>query len=292
LILNFSYFSNTAIFTEFFNNEFKNEDIILKYDKTKVYNEHEKKKNLIDDCLEHVMKVVDENDLFETALINCNFLMARNIAKKTNMDPKYYLPLIEKFEKIGVGYENTILKNFKNTMMFLMVNIYFKKQKNIADFGFQVFNDFFEFFKKNPEVEDFAKENNNIINNNNNNNNNIEKLLKIAVDDVNTIKNIFIDVFAKNEDFFNIYFSTIQKIEFSIFSFLNKKNKNLAFFLNIIHDVFNSIKNSCAENYSKKTKYREAINVFLTCHPPNFLQAILSAKKNNDWKLTLLLAGF
>jgi hypothetical protein len=88
----------------------------------------------VDAAIKYLAFLADSQQLFDTALSQSNFTMARSIARQTQMDPKLFMPLLEKFEAIGRGHVSESLRGY---YMRYSIHLYLKKYDVALSMAFQ-----------------------------------------------------------------------------------------------------------------------------------------------------------
>jgi elongator complex protein 1 len=81
-----------------------------------IQSHHQLNKSMQQASIKYLVFLVDGTQLFDAAVGDCVFDLARAVARQCQMDPKVYLPLLEKFESIGRGHA-------KNSLPFTLMHL-------------------------------------------------------------------------------------------------------------------------------------------------------------------------
>ena len=88
--------------------------------------------------IKYLTFLADGSSLFDAALGECDFLMSRAVARLCQMDPKSYLPLIERFESIGT----TESESPQEAAMHFRVNVHLKRWVKAVDWAVETLRRF------------------------------------------------------------------------------------------------------------------------------------------------------
>lgn len=94
--------------------------------------------------IKYLTFLADGSSLFDAALGECDFLMSRAVARLCQMDPKSYLPLIERFESIGerTAESECSPPSPQEAAMHFRVNVHLKRWVKAVDWAVETLRRF------------------------------------------------------------------------------------------------------------------------------------------------------
>eukprot|EP01041_Mallomonas_annulata_P000313 gene313-571_t len=236
-------------------------------------------------CLKYLTFLADGNQLFEAALGDCDFDLARAVARQSQMDPKQYLPLLSGFEAIantgvdvGVGMEaendkrSNDVKMFYRSLMEHQVYLHLKRSRDALCCGVEAL----DWCTSAMVDEQIDPESKSIIESK-------------AVDLVEALTRV-----ATSEELQEHFIPSIQQI-------ISKHNKLAgdkpyavragSNKYSMLQSLLSKVIYSHANLLVSQGKFGEAATAFLMTSPPDVRAAIDAARQLGDWQLALTIAG-
>ena len=211
----------------------------------------------LQNAIKFLVFLKDSAVLFDAALANCDFDMAKAIARQCQMDPKVYMPLIERFEAIGRGYHSDP-KAFQYNKMHHSVHIHLKQHEAAITWGVKC-------------IESLMTYNN--------------SLQSDSADEAASIGNESLAITKES----NLYEHTLPLLTSLVHSnsaaivdpSIQKYAKELLRLVRVAYAT------KCVSN----NNYKEAITAYLSLDPPMVNEAVRAARQDNNWANALLIAG-
>jgi hypothetical protein len=233
--------------------------------------------HLLMSCIKYLSFLCDGEKLFNTSLSHCDFLMTKLIARQCSMDPKVYLPLIEKFEKIGKNYpidsSNYYLMNYK-------IQIHLNNAMKTIDFYLSLLERLFQ--------EEKEHTNNDLLSENEK-----ENLQNILSQVQNELTSEVLDIITKESQHYSILTKSLH-LEKDILlnsSFLSNSSISSSSSFQLIQSFMNKLKLSYASVCYTEMNYSMAIYYYVSMNPPMVQKAVDAALARSDWKGALMIAG-
>lgn len=199
----------------------------------------------------------DNTVLFDAALANCDFDMAKAIARQCQMDPKVYMPLIERFEAIGKGYYSNP-KAFQYTKMHYCVHIHLKQHEAAVSWGAKC-------------IESLMTYNNSNVTN--------------SVEEAASIGNESLAITKES----SLYEHTLPLLTALVYSntaaVVDQKVQQYA------KEFLRQVRIAYAVKCVSTNNCKEAITAYLSLDPPMVDEAVRAARQDNNWATALLIAG-
>lgn len=232
-------------------------------------------------------------DLFETALGECDFSLAKALARQsTDMDPKEYLPLLDRFEKIGGVVDESIPLESSECycLMRFKVYVHLSKWALAIQWGIECVQQYIlrirEGEKQKLEGErSFGRLNESVLNE-----------IMIEIRHICSANSLYTFALSKLRKFYTLLLSapsptdSMSKSNLSVS--IQKSSEEEGIF--IARNLFSKIMCAYGDYCFSQNLFKEACTAFLNCSHDNFetvTQAIRSAKKDGDYDLALAIAG-
>eukprot|EP01038_Epipyxis_sp_PR26KG_P009194 gene9194-12400_t len=214
--------------------------------------------SFLHNSLKYLSFLVQGEDLLNVALGDCDFAIARLVARLCGMDPKVYLPLIERFENISKGFD---IKSIQYALMRCKVYLHLNQYSNAAQWGMILLERSLKSSSTSESLEDEV---------------------------IQTAKE-FVQIVSSHR----LYDSTLPIITTILIdqSSVSAEQKNQKLLSRITEQVFNRIRSSYALYCSEQLLYEEAMAAWLLMHPPNVFEALKIARKLRIWERALSLCG-
>lgn len=233
--------------------------------------------------IKYLLFLKDGQLLFDSAMGMCDFDMARATAQQCQMDPKFYLPLLESFEKIGKGYPP---ESHQSATMFYAVNKYLNRHEAAIEWGVKALRCYAE------SVQDQAT---------------MESNVNDAVYD-ETMKEVASNLFLiiKGNNLYEMALPLLSKLvidigrrmkqvshkkEESSTSTTPSNSKRLPLVSEICSNLLNTTRKAHGDWCVSKMNHREAVAAYLSTNPPCAAEAIRSARLEGNWQQALMISG-
>ena len=233
--------------------------------------------HLANETLRYLSFLVEPVLIFNTALGECDFTIARLIAKISQMDPKIFNPLILSFESIrNLGNPNDIIEpNFYHiydSLMRYKIHIHLKNNIEASTWAIEALFSSYDFtsssdVNSSENIKKLTGLQNQIIN---------EELLSSLEQEVSTT--------VSNSKIFDQILPDLTRRYLTIKKFDNKFTLILN---NILYNVRNAYGKDCLDNM----KYHDAVTAFLSMTPPNAKEALRAARLLGDWQRAIIING-
>lgn len=230
----------------------------------------------LDSAIKYLILLVDGQKLFDAALSQCDFSMARVIGRLSQMDPKIYLPLLESFENIGKGYSN-------DTTFYMLMNYKIQCHLNsfpsAIDWGFKIIQKVINILgeareKGSPETQT------------------TDSQLEHEVDadmlqgQCQKVCMELIDITTKN----NLHVISLKHMNMLIETDLQEYNLPTSLSA-LLTEFFNQLYNSYGQVCVANQQYQEAITTYLSTTPPNAADAVKAAVLSGNWTFALCITN-
>lgn len=225
--------------------------------------------------IKYLAFLVNKEELFNAALGECDFSMARAIAKQCQMDPKAYLPLLEAFESVGSEWTEAdgcvgSLKAKRTCHMKFRIFVHLNDFTSAVTWGIRGIScsSYFLLEKDSTCV--------------------------IATSEVDLYNDVFETI--ENHELHMTSIAHIRALlsgqELMYVSGTDAKRlpSSSAGYAELLR-MLSAILISHGSRAVAMGQYRQALTAFLAAEPPDFGRAIVAAKNAKDWKLAIALAG-
>ena len=249
----------------------------------------------VQSALKYLTFLVDGQLIFNAALSECDFEMARIVARHCQMDPKQYNPLIGQFESIGCinsDFRYLDFSPYYDGLMRFRVNIHLTSYMDAVKFGLKALEDLLiclvsvaQSLSSETKIEDSLL---------------VTRIKELAVsqlcDDISRA--------VSEHDLFSYTFPKLSAIVFSIPSeylqsaekALNteKQNDGLRTLVNVVSlvpNLLSRIRILYAKKCMSDMNYKEAISAYLSACPPDPHGAVRAARLAGSWSTAISIAG-
>ena len=237
--------------------------------------------------LKYLAFLANNEQIFNAALEDCDFLMATSIARISQMDPKIYIPLIESFEtienycnvnaigaKLGEESREKICRIF-NCFMRYKIHIHLKKFENGVIWCLQALKLSYEFVAT-AHLESEAQDRVNLL----------------QVDEFRNVQNDLFLLIRDNDIFISILpllRGILINLKLLSGNFDDMDGKKT--YGDLLVGLYSKLQVAYGRKCCSTLKYDEAIASFLSTYPPSAEEAVNAARMNNDWKTAIAIAG-
>lgn len=243
----------------------------------------------VQSAIKYLAFLAEGSKLFEAALGVCDFQMARAVARLCQMDPKQYVPLIEKFESISQlpTRQSTAHHSFYDAITRFEVNYHLNRKEKCVTAGIDVIVAQIN-IDINIAAASFSSDSNKV-----------DSQIKLK-DDIRTLQSIIDIVFKMvcDNDLYLLSISQLDQVVRSLNSidrhFLIQSDETASSqqsTIELMKNLLRRIRVSYGTVSVTKQKYDEAVTAFLSADPPAYPEAIRAARLASDWRLVLTLTG-
>ena len=223
----------------------------------------------VQSAIKYLAFLAEGQKLFEAAIGQYDFVMARAVARQCQMDPKHYSPLLERFEAITStqGSPGLLisggLEAYREAVMKFEVNLHLKRYTKCVECGTLALKEHY-LTLHNTQLQVSQDINSDAL---------LEGIYKLTHE------------------------HSLQLLAISLLEPLLSLIKHTPAgphatgLTASIRGLLNKTHLSYGQVCVSKQLYDEAVVSFLATSPPSYTPAILAAKQNADWQLTLSLTG-
>jgi hypothetical protein len=232
--------------------------------------------NRVQSSIKYLAFLADGQHLFDAALGQCDYAMARAVARQCQMDPKHYMPLLEGFESIGKVVETVAEKGidsvsmYRNMLMRFHVNHHLHRHEKCVEYAAKTFGRAVEVLetgvsgmlsdKELAEIEAMARKVFDVV---------VEKKIQAhAIQLIASIK-------------WKCASAKVSEDDAAIFGRICES----------INKLLRKLRGSFGAQCASEQLFNEAVSSYLAAEPPFIQEAIRAARQDGNWQLALTIAG-
>lgn len=222
-------------------------------------------------AIKYLVFLVDGAVLFDAALGDCEFDMARAVARQCQMDPKSYLPLLERFESVGRGYP---VDSLPNLLMHGQVHFHLQRASPGVACFVRLLQDYY------VAEKDFREEGASIA-----------APLLISETQLRELQRSAEESIGRDASLFAEAVPQLANLEVLMADDLMSANEVTLVAVEIARAFISQVRLRYATHALQQLQHTEAIQAFLTTYPPSSQRAIDAAMALGDWTQAVMLAG-
>lgn len=245
----------------------------------------------VQSAIKYLAFLAEGSKLFEAALGQCDFQMARAVARQCQMDPKVYNPLIEQFESIAMSTTGEFIsKPFYDAMTRFEVNYHLNRWEKCVAAGIDVLvarigtdlDSLVVSLTRSGESKDSFDES--------------EIKSKASIRTIDSVISIVLKAVC-DHDLYLVAISQLDPVVRSLdnidrrFLMQTDEAKSQPSTIDLLKSLLRQIRVSYGLANISKQKYGEAVTSLLSADPPAYPEAIRAARLASDWQLVLTLTG-
>eukprot|EP01034_Spumella_vulgaris_P024576 gene24576-30941_t len=222
--------------------------------------------------IKYLAFLAEGNLLFEAALGSCDYDMSRAVARQCQMDPKAYLPLLERFELMGRGHNEG---SVQHALMHFRVNAHLYRYHQVIDWGVKLLNALlthaalFSVSTTGSESTDATDT--------------VQLLTEVVRAAEELTKTV------DKQDLFAYALPKLYSVEVKHSS--GGAHRDTAGPHVILTKTLSDMRVQYAAKCVSKMNYSEAITAYLSATPPHAIEAVQAARQLGSWQHALTIAG-